>query len=57
MFARNSVYGVVGTMLFLIALYLVLTGGGPSGSGSNTTNLIRAIGGTTSDIAKTLQGR
>ncbi len=51
MFNKNSLYGTIGTMLFLIALYLVLV------NGPNTVNLIRAVGGTSVDLAKTLQGR
>jgi hypothetical protein len=50
-FNKNSLYGTIGTMLFLIALYLVLA------NGPNTVALIRAIGGTSTDLARTLQGR
>ncbi len=51
MFDKRSLYGTIGTMLFLIAMYLVLV------NGDKTVQLIRAIGGTSVDLAKTLQGR
>lgn len=51
MFNKNSLYGTIGTMLFLIAMYLVLV------NGSNTVAIIQAVGGNASGLAKTLQGR
>jgi hypothetical protein len=51
MFKVRNVFGVVGVMLFLIALYLVLV---------HSTGAVKLIGATTSGangLARTLQGR
>lgn len=47
----RSIYSALGVMLFLIAMYLVLT------RAAGATSIIRAGGGTTVDIFRTLQGR
>lgn len=52
MFAKvHGVYGALGVMLFLIALYLVLVHAG------GATSIISSGGGTLSSLFKTLQGR
>lgn len=51
MFKVNSIFGAIGVMLMLIALYLVLV---------NSTGASRVIGGLFSggnQLARTLQGR
>lgn len=47
----NKISGLVGTMLMLIALYLVLR------FGANATKVIGSIATGTSKVFKTLQGR
>lgn len=47
----RSVYGALGVMLFLIALYLFLV------NASGATSIISAGGSAASGIFKTLQGR
>ncbi len=47
----KSIYSALGVMLFLIALYLVLT------RAAGATSIIRAGGSTTASIFRTLQGR
>ena len=47
----RGVYGSLGVMLFLVAMYLVLE------HGTDASNIIKAGGGTLSDVFKTLQGR
>lgn len=47
----RDVYGALGVMLFLIALYLVLE------NGAQATRIIGAIGSSTSGVFRTLQGR
>jgi hypothetical protein len=52
MFNRvRDIYGALGVMLFLIALYLVLE------NGANASKVIASVGGTTSQVFRTLQGR
>jgi hypothetical protein len=52
MFTRvHGIYGTIGVMLFLVALYLVLEHGGQASS------IIGAIGQNSSGVLKTLQGR
>lgn len=47
---RNA-YGALGVMLFLIAMYLVLT------RGADATKIITAVGSSTTGVFRTLQGR
>jgi hypothetical protein len=47
----RSIYGTIGVMLFLIAMYLVLT------HGTETSDLISVASQATQGIARTLQGR
>lgn len=47
----KGIYGTLGVMLFLIALYLVLE------HGTSASGIIGAIGTQTSGVFKTLQGR
>jgi hypothetical protein len=47
----RNLYGALGVALFLIAMYLVLE------RASQTSTVIKAAGGTTNDIFRTLQGR
>ena len=47
----RNVYGALGVMLFLIALYLVLR------NFAGATSIMRAGGAVTNDIFRTLQGR
>lgn len=47
----RGVYGSLGVMLFLIALYLVLE------HGNSATSIISAVGGSTTSVFRTLQGR
>lgn len=50
-FNPRSVYGTVGVMLFLVAIYLVLE------KAAGATSIIRAVGDTSAQVFKTLQGR
>lgn len=47
----RNLYGALGVMLFLIALYLVLE------NGANASRVIGAVGRSTGDVFKVLQGR
>jgi hypothetical protein len=51
MFKVRDLYGALGVMLFLIAMYLVLT------RATGASRVIGAVGGTTNEIFRTLQGR
>ncbi len=47
----RNVYGALGVMLFLIALYLVLE------RGTSASSIISSVGTNTAQVFKTLQGR
>jgi hypothetical protein len=51
MFKPGNLYGTVGVMLFLIALYLVLE------KAAGASNVITSVGASSSQVFKTLQGR
>lgn len=47
----RSIYGAIGVVLFLIALYLVLN------NSKGASSLLTSTGNTANALAKTLQGR